>query len=199
MNLLKVIDKFLKWLKTDRNTFLTYVLTLISAYIVVDRITEMLIMIFTGIGVSYWGPISYTLALACPVFAFLFSCSSKFADADKTKLAFFDIYLISIYIIIVSMFTQFFNQTGWMLFLSVPNFSYIVTNFYNLIRPAFSAVALYLPLTTFYPVIKWLLMTVHDTKTIYDSIYDYKGINLSDKSASWGAYTCEMSFGTDKV
>ena len=109
MNLLKVIDKFLKWLKTDRNTFLTYVLTLISAYIVVDRITEMLIMIFTGIGVSYWGPISYTLALACPVFAFLFSCSSKFADADKTKLAFFDIYLISIYIIIVSMFTQFFN------------------------------------------------------------------------------------------
>ena len=196
---MKVIDKFLKWLKTDRNTFLTYVLTLISAYIVVDRITEMLIMIFTGIGVSYWGPISYTLALACPVFAFLFSCSSKFADADKTKLAFFDIYLISIYIIVVSMFTQFFNQTGWMLFLSVPNFSYIVTNFYSLIRPAFSAVALYLPLTTFYPVIKWLLMTVHDTKTIYDSIYDYKGINLSDKSASWGAYTCEMSFGTDKV
>ena len=154
MNLLKVIDKFLKWLKTDRNTFLTYVLTLISAYIVVDRITEMLIMIFTGIGVSYWGPISYTLALACPVFAFLFSCSSKFADAEKTKLAFFDIYLISIYIIIVSMFTQFLNQSGWMLFLSVPNFSYIVTNFYNLIRPAFSAVALYLPLTTFYPVIK---------------------------------------------
>ena len=196
---MKVIDKFLKWLKTDRNTFLTYVLTLISAYIVVDRITEMLIMIFAGIGVSYWGPISYTLALACPVFAFLFSCSSKFADAEKTKLAFFDIYLISIYIIVVSMFTQFFNQMGWMLFLSVPNFSYIVTNFYSLIRPAFSAVALYLPLTTFYPVIKWLLMTVHDTKTIYDSIYDYKGINLSDKSASWGAYTCEMSFGTDKV
>lgn len=100
---------------------------------------------------------------------------------------------------IVSMFTQFTNQFGWMLFLSVPNFSYIASNFYNLIKPAFSAVALYLPLTTFYPVIKWLLMTVHDTKNIYESIYDYKGINLADKSASWGAYTCEMSFGTDKV
>ena len=97
------------------------------------------------------------------------------------------------------MFTQFTNQFGWMLFLSVPNFSYIASNFYNLIKPAFSAVALYLPLTTFYPVIKWLLMTVHDTKTIYESIYDYKGISLADKSASWGAYTCEMSFGTDKV
>ena len=96
------------------------------------------------------------------------------------------------------MFTQFMNKLGWMLFLSVPNFPYIASNFFNLIRPAFSALALYLPLTTFYPLIKWLLMTVHDTKTIYDSIFDYNGINLADKSASWGPYTCEMTFGTDK-
>ncbi|MGN1300715.1 MAG: hypothetical protein ACI4VC_05170, partial [Clostridia bacterium] len=196
---MKVIDKFLKYLKTDRNTFLTYVLTLITAYLIVDRIAEMFMMIFTGMGVSYWGPIKSTLALACPVFAFLFSCSSKYANSDQAKLALFDVYMISIYIMIVSFFTQFFNQMGWILFLSVPNFSYIVTNFFSLVKPAFSAVALYLPLTTFYPVIKWLLFVVHDTKTIYDSIYDYKGINLSDKSASWGAYTCEMIFGTDKL
>ena len=199
MNLLKVIDKFLKYLKTDRNTFLTYVLTLITAYLIVDRIAEMFMMIFTGMSITYWGPIQSTLALACPVFAFLFSCSSKYADSDNAKLVLFDVYMISIYIMIVSFFTQFFNQMGWILFLSVPNFSYIVTNFFNLIKPAFSALALYLPLTTFYPVIKWLLFVVHDTKTIYDSIYDYKGINLSDKSASWGAYTCEMIFGTDKL
>ena len=76
VNLLKAIDKFLKYLKTDRNTFLTYVLTLISAYLVVDRIVEMLMMIFTGMAVSYWGPITYTLALACPVFAFHVHLSS---------------------------------------------------------------------------------------------------------------------------
>ena len=196
---MKTIDKFLKYLKTDRNTFLTYILTLISAYLVVDRIAEMLMMIFTGMSVAYWGPITYTLAIACPVFAFLFSCSSKYVNSDQSKLALFDVYLISLYIMILSMFTQFTNLAGWMLFLSVPNFSYIVTNFFNLIKPAFSAVALYLPLTTFYPVIKWLLMTIHDSKKIYESIYEYKGINLSDKSASWGAYTCEMNFGTDKV
>lgn len=198
VNLLKALDKLLKYLKTDRNTFLTYVLTLISAYLVIDRVAEMLMMIFTGMGVSYWGPIGYTLALACPVFAFLFCCSSKYADSDQIKLSFFDLYLISIYILAISMVTQFVNQLGWMLFLSVPNLSYIVVNFFNLIKPAFSALALYLPLTTFYPLIKWLLMTVHDTKTIYDSIFDYKGINLADKSASWGDYTCEMKFGTDK-
>lgn len=199
VNLLKVIDKFLKYLKTDRNTFLTYILTLISTYLVIDRIVEMLLMIFTGMGVSYWGPISYTLALACPVFAFLFSCSSKYASSEKIKVTLFDVYLIALYILIVSMFTQFTNLMGWMLFLSVPNVSFIVTNFFSLIRPAFSAVALYLPLTTFYPVIKWLLQTVHDTKTIYESIYDYKGISLADKSASWGPYTCELIFGKDSV
>ena len=71
--LLKYIDKFLKFLKTDRNTFLTYILTLVSVYLLVDRLLEMLFLFFTGISVSYWGPIKYTLAMACPIFAFLFS------------------------------------------------------------------------------------------------------------------------------
>ena len=42
--LLKYIDKFLKFLKTDRNTFLTYILTLASVYLLVDRLLEMLFL-----------------------------------------------------------------------------------------------------------------------------------------------------------
>ena len=55
VKILKILDKFLKFLKTDRNTFFTYVLTLVTAYLVVDRVVEMLLMIFTGMGHSYWG------------------------------------------------------------------------------------------------------------------------------------------------
>ena len=69
--IMKYIDKFLKILKTDRNTFFTYIFTIITAYIVVDRLVELLFICFTGMSVSYWGPIQYTLALACPVLAFL--------------------------------------------------------------------------------------------------------------------------------
>lgn len=54
VNFLKVIDKLLKKLKTDRNTFCTYILTLVSAYLVVDRVVEMLMMIFTGMACTYW-------------------------------------------------------------------------------------------------------------------------------------------------
>ena len=68
--ILKYIDKFLKKLKTDRNTFATYILTLLSIYIVLDRITEILLIKFSGLSVDYWGPIKYTFALACPIFAF---------------------------------------------------------------------------------------------------------------------------------
>ena len=83
---MKYIDAFLKKLKTDRNTFVTYVLTMFSIYICVDRVVEILFMIFTGLSVSYWGPITYTLALACPIFAFYFSFASKFADDKQVKL-----------------------------------------------------------------------------------------------------------------
>ena len=84
---MKIIDKFLKKLNASRNTFATYILTLITAYLVVDRVVEMLLMIFTGVSYSYWGPIQYTLALACPVFAFLFSGKSEFATSNAQKVS----------------------------------------------------------------------------------------------------------------
>lgn len=195
--MLKLIDKFLGFLKTDRNTFMTYILTLATAYIVVDRIVEIFLMVFTGMSLSYWGPIRYTLAIACPIFAFLFSGPSKFNTSDKAKLAFFDIYIIALYIIVMSMFTQWVNQLGWLMFLSVPNYATIVSEFPFLVKPAFSAISLYIPLITFFPVIKWLLRTVHDTKNLVDSIADYPGINLADETIGTGNYTCEITLCRD--
>ena len=102
---MKYIDKFLKKLNTDRNTFATYILTLITVYLAIDRIVELLFMIFTGVSYSYWGPITYTLALACPIFALLFSGSSKFATSKKQKVVLFYLYIIGLYIITISMVT----------------------------------------------------------------------------------------------
>ena len=48
---MKLLDKFLKILKTDRNTFLTYLLTLISFYLCIDRVVEILLIGFTGISI----------------------------------------------------------------------------------------------------------------------------------------------------
>jgi len=143
---LKYIDKLLKILQTDRNTFFTYLFTLFTVYIAIDRIVEMLFLIFTGIGISYWGPITYTIALACPVCAFLFSGCSKYAESGKFKLTIIYMYAIALYIIAISMVSQWVNAGLWAAFLSVPNYVEIATKFTSLIKPAFQAIALYLPL-----------------------------------------------------
>lgn len=195
---MKYIDKFLKFLKTDRNTFLTYILTLVSIYLLVDRLLEMLFLFFTGISVSYWGPFKYTLAMACPIFAFLFSGSSSFAKSDKAKYSFVYLYVVALYIIGISMVTQWLNKFLWLLFISVPNYLEIVTSSYELIRPAFTSIAIYIPLVTFYGVFEFIYKKVNDSKLLRDSILDYNGLNLSPKPDGIGPYTCEIAICTDK-
>ena len=195
---MKIFDKFLKFLKTDRNTFLTYILTVITIYLAVDRLIEMMFMILSGVSVSYWGPLQYTLAIACPIFAFLFSGSSTFVKADQMKLGFFYLYCISLYIIGISMVVQWFNLLCWLLFMATPGYVSVVTEFSNLIQPAFQSLAVYVPLVTFYPLFKKLFTWINDTKDIRDSIMDYGGINLSEKKENTGAYSVELPLYSDK-
>ena len=194
---MKYIDKFLKFLNTDRNTFATYVLTLITVYLAVDRIVEMLLMIFTGVSYSYWGPIQYTLALACPVFAYLFSPTSKFATSKAKKVTLFYIYAIGLYIIALSMFTQWLNMGAWLFLLSIPNYVEIITEFSDLVTPAMISISLYLPLATIFPMFKFLYFKVNDTKDNVRSIWDYPGISLADKTEGTGPYTAEVYLCND--
>lgn len=188
----KYIDKFLKKLKTDRNTFFTYVLTLLSVYFCIDRIVEMLFLCFTGISVSYWGPFMYTFAIACPVFAFLLGAGSQFATDDAKKFSLFTLYYIALYIIGISMVSQWLNQALWVLLFSLPNYTGIVSGFLDVIRPAFTALACYVPVVTIMPIIKKMLTGFADTKDIKDSVADYNGISLSPASNQNGPYSCEM-------
>lgn len=194
---MKLIDKFLKKLNTDRNTFATYLLTLIVVYILVDRIVEMLLMIFTGVSYSYWGPIRYLLALACPVFAFSFSANSKFAKNKVYKVKFFFLYATSLYIITLSMFTQWLNMGTWLLLLSVPNYTELITEFSDVVTPALISISLYLPLISVYPFFKKMYFSVRDDNSKIRSIWDFRGISLADKSAGHGPYTCELYLCTD--
>ena len=154
-------------------------------------------MIFTGVSYSYWGPIEYTLAFACVVFAFYFSFASKFAKADIDKLRFFNTYVISLYILSVSFVVQGLNSISWTFILSAPNYPELVSEYSNLFRPAFTAISLYIPLVTFYKLFKWLTFTINDTKDLKDSIFDYGGISLAGKPKDTGKYSCEIMLCVD--
>ena len=195
---MKLIDKFLKLLQTDRNTFVTYILTLLSVYFVVDRLVELLFLIFTGISVSYWGPFMYTFALACPVFAFLFGFGSKFASSNAKKSQLFYIYVISLYILTLSMVVQWTNSLIWTGLLSLPGFSTLAKDFPEVFKPALISIALYLPIVTAPKVFKFLYSKVGDTRLLQESIWDYGGIKLTKNTTGTGTYSCEMYVCTDK-
>ncbi len=101
------------------------------------------------------------------------------------------------------MLIQWVNQLSWFLLFCVPGYKYIITNFMELIKPAFSAFAWYVPAVTIFPLWKWLYMTVNDIKLIQDSIKDYTGISLGPSPDGLGAYTCEntlcRNMGTGKM
>lgn len=194
---MKYIDKLLKKLNTDINTFATYILTLITVYLCVDRLVEMLLMIFTGVSYSYWGPITYLFALACPVFAFAFSPTSKFSKNKAYKITLFYLFSIGFYIITLSMFTQWLNMGAWLLFLSIPNYAELISEFSDLVTPAFISISLYLPLLTVYPFFKWLYFGINDNPLYLRSIWDFRGISLADSKKDHGPYTCDVYICTD--
>lgn len=192
---MKFIDKFLKLLKTDRNTFFTFVLSLFTVYIIVDRVVEVLILCFTGMSVSYWGPIKYTLALACPIFAFLFSYPSKLCKSDDDKISFFKTYCICLYVIGISAIVQWVNYLCWILLMSLPHYDIMITEFSDLIIRALTAISLYIPLTTFYKLLAWLNRTVNDPifpNPFQESICDFQGLDISAPDGTTGPYSLEI-------
>ena len=90
------------------------------------------------------------------------------------------------------MFTQFINAGAWILLVSVPNYTEIATEFAELIRPAFCYLALYLPLVTILPFMKWIVLILNDTTEIKRSLWDYKGIKLDDSKKNHGPYSCDL-------
>src|SRR5574344_914388 len=178
--IIKLLDKLLKKLSTNRNTFFTYILTLITIFILVDRLFEFILIVFTGVAYDYWGPIQYALAFLAPIFAFLFSYGSSYIKCDDDKLGWFYKYCIALYILTIVMITEWVNQLCWIGLLSLPGYTTLATDFSYLIKPALSSMAIALPLCT------WHL------------IFDDEGINLSDTKTGWGPYTDEILLGVDK-
>ena len=169
---MKLLDKFLKLLKTDRNTFFTFILSLISIYIIIDRLVEFLLIVFTGVAFEYWGPIKWTFAYAFPVFAFLFSFPSKFVNSDADKTTHFLAYCITLYTLFIFMVTEWINRLCWIGLLSLPGYSTIVREFAFLIKPAFSSMALFLPLSTWQLLFNKLYKGFLDSKKLKDSLFD---------------------------
>ncbi len=95
------------------------------------------------------------------------------------------------------MLTQWLNMGAWLFLLSVPNYTELITEFSDLVTPALVSISLYLPLVTVYPFFKFVYFNVNDDPLKVRSIWDFRGIDLSDKKEGHGPYTCEVYICTD--
>ena len=68
------------------------------------------------------------------------------------------------------MFMQWANQFLWIFLFSLPNYTGIVGGFMDVIKPAFTALAWYLPIATIIPMFKKMYTGWADTKDIRDSV-----------------------------
>jgi hypothetical protein len=99
------------------------------------------------------------------------------------------------------MFVQWMNKMSWMSIVSLPNYEQLIMNFSHLIRPALSAVAVYVPLRTFYPLIVWLYKRINDPifpNQFQESINDYNGVDLNPGSVPSGQYSYEINLCNDR-
>lgn len=199
---MKILDGFLKILKTNRNTFFAFLLTMLTAYFVVDRVVEWVIICTTGMATSYWGPITYTIAFACTAFAYVFAIPSKLSKSDNTKIYFFYIYCIALYILFISMIIQSINYLGWFGLLYLPNYKTLFMNYSDLIKPAFTAISIYIPLITAYKLVHWLYVVINDPifpNNYKDSILDFGGIDISNPPMETGPYSLEITLCKDRT
>ena len=193
------MSKLYKKLKTDANTFWGFILTLICVFLAFDRTIEMLLMIFTGVGYSYWNMIIYAIVFLLPFITFKIMLESKFMTHDNLKVSLFVFYgsLFSIYLMAFG--AQIINQGAWLLFLDVPGYETIVSEDLKLVKSAFTALSLLVPFYAMDKVYFWFRWFVVEDDEFYDGLIKQDGFKLGPSKRKKGPYSFETMIARDKI
>ena len=189
--------KICDFLKTDKNTFLGVIFSLITVYLVVDRFVEVMLMIFTGIGIHYWSTVEMLIAIVMPFISYLLIIESKYITYKEIKVKIFNIYTIAFIFLALSCIVSQVNSIGWTLFFSAPKYQRVIIEDYRIIRQALSALAIYFPFVLTYYAYIWPAVFIQTNDDILDSIMDAEGITFNTKEKKTGPYSLEMPFGID--
>lgn len=193
----KNFDSFLQKHNIDKATLIAYVFTLLTIFVLINRIYEVFYTIITGVASSYWHPILYALALICPAIAFAYACSSKFAKTLGHKVKFAVWAGSSFYLIIFTMLIQWCNKLIWMILVKVPSFAYVIANMPETILPAIRYGTIILPIFTIPIFIGWYINSIKHDVLYTGAIEDYEGKIPTTQYIPTGPYTCEVELCKD--
>ncbi len=173
------IDALLKPFNIDLNSFFAYLFAIITILFAVDRLLELVCVLFTGQFVDYWSPLMYTFALFILVSGYSILCASPFCKTITQPVTFYVYYLSAFRIIATVMVAQWVNEISWMVLMNFSNFKYIAINLPEIIAPAITSLTLLYPLLSLKQGIYYYIEDVMDCDQDWiDSFEDFKGFKL---------------------
>lgn len=197
----KVIDSFLniitKKLNTDKNIFLSFVITMLCTYFAIDRILEIAVIILNGIGICYWSPFKYMIVILLPYLAYMLVIESKLSTQKEKNISFFKVYGTFFAIFVISAIVQFTNEFLWNVFFSAPNYQKIIVEDYDIIKRAFVALALYIPIKASYDIFNYYIENISSDENLQNSLTNASGFSLDGNKSFDGAYSLDQEVGKD--
>lgn len=197
----KIINSFLniitKKLNTDKNIFISFIITMLCTYFAIDRILEIFLIIFNGVGISYWSPFKYMIVILLPYLAYMLVIESKMSTQKERNISFFKVYCTFFIIFVASAIVQFTNQFLWNVFFSAPNYQKIIIEDYDIIKRAFVALALYIPIKVSYEAFNYYVENISSNLDSQNALINATGYSLDGNKSFDGAYSLDQELGAD--
>ena len=194
-------EAMLKPFKINLNEFFAYIFSIICVYLAVDRLFEFVHVFLTGEFVNYWSMWMYILAIACPVIGFQLLCGSPKNNTLTAPMHFFVFYSLCLYVIVISMISQWSNEVIWFLLMQLRNFRYIAINLPETITPAVGCLSVLGAVSTFRTVWGYYIGNVVDGDSEWiESFEEWPGYKLKSKKASKdtpAAFLCDAPICVD--
>ena len=196
-----IIDKSLtfivKKLKTDKNTFVGFILTLICIYFTLSYFIDWILAISFGITMNLNSKLFSALLIALPIITFKIIIESKFATHSTIKVSYFVFfYSISAFFSIMAIIKA-LSFVTWIAIFSVPSYQRIIIEDEDLIRRAIFTINIIVPLIYTFQFYIWIRYFILENMELKMSIMESTGWKLDEKSTKTGPYSLEQYFGKD--
>lgn len=193
------MDAILKKINSDRNTFFGFILTLICAFLCIDRIIEILFIITIGIASSYWNFLQYTISFCLIIFTYFVMIESKYVTHKLFKKNIFMLFASMFACLGLCYVVENTNKLGWRFIFLAPHYLRVLEEDFHLIKPAFTALGLGLTIIVSQHIYVWFKYFISKDSDILGSILDANGLKLNSNISVPKMYTLYNTFGKDTL
>ena len=175
----------------DHNKFLA---VLFGAFTLIVTILVLMQFVTLAIGdarLEYLpDPITYSLALICPVLCYSYAVNTKLITGKDSRIKWFMVTTGIFGSIVASLLVTTINKYVWFLLEKVPNYPLLKAEYPELFAPAIKTISFVIPFIGIFYLIDYFLFILRDEDTS-KGIAGFCGLSVSKPKTDKGMFTCE--------